>query len=88
MDILFKKGIIYGYTVNNGYVKIFLNLGIKNMVLKNISTSSNPVFLKKHELFDSNSSNSFYIVSTTSGLMLDKEALINELGGKVIAKCY
>ena len=93
LKVLLKHNFILGFhKYNEEELIIFMknkNQFAQNFVitkLKRISKSSRPVYIKYQDLYKIKKKNSYYILSTSKGLLLDAEALKHKVGGLLI--CY
>lgn len=93
-DLLKRFGYVGGFSVSDGIKKeITLNLIYQNNQPKinNIKIFSKPgrrFYQKKSSLPWGTTKKSLIIVSTSSGLMSQKEAHIKGVGGEIIAEIY
>jgi len=94
VEILLKEGFIKGYEVvtveNHDVIRVALKYGVdKSRVITGIKRISKPglkVYAKKNELPRVLGGLGVAIVSTSQGIVTDKEARKLQIGGEVI--CY
>ena len=97
LDILCKEGFLLGYSLTtkkvypeytqnvNIYLKYYKGLpAIKT--IQNISRPGCRIFISKENLWKNKDTFNFFILSTPQGLMSDKAAKIQGLGGEVLLK--
>lgn len=93
VDLLCREGIISGYSLkkNNSPNQILINLkyfrGLP--VIKDIKCVSRPgkrIYKSVREISDYNNVSSTYIISTVKGILSDREALLQNVGGEVLCK--
>ncbi len=91
LNILEKEGFIRGYKISKDqpyYLIVLLKYFESKPVIskfKKISTKSKRLYISVPELWRLNNAFGILIISTTKGLMTDKEARQLKLGGEVIA---
>lgn len=97
LNILFKEGFIDGFRINqknNKHIDIILKYyngyNVINKIQK-ISKPGRPIYIKQKKLinkllYENLHLDGILIVSTVNGLMSHKEAIIKNLGGKIICK--
>lgn len=91
LDILIEQGFIRGYhNSSTNFKELIVYLKYHNgqpviKKIKKISTKSKPIYCGLAELWRLDHGHGFYIVSTSSGLMVDEKARFLRMGGEIIA---
>lgn len=88
LQILQKESIISGFMIGKYKIKVFINLKIKNLYIKQISKPNNRVYLKNIQLGLVNQGTGFYIINTNNGVMTDSVARYLKKGGEIICQIY
>jgi len=86
LKILQKESIITGFSIGKYFIKVNLNLKIKNLKFKNLSKPSNYVYSKLNKINLTNQGTGLIILSTSNGFISDHFARISKKGGKLICK--
>lgn len=93
VELLCREGVISGYSLdkNSGLNQILINLkyfrGLP--VIKDIECVSRPgkrVYKSVKEISNYNHISSTYVISTVKGILSDREALLQNVGGEVLCK--
>lgn len=91
LEVLEKEGFIRGYKLSKekpNYLIVLLKYFESKPVIskfKKVSTKSRRIYISVTELWRLNNAFGILILSTTKGLMTDKEARRLKIGGEVIA---
>lgn len=92
LNVLKNEGYISEYEKiedgKQGVIKVTLKYAEKNRVIKGIKRISKPglrVYAKANELPKVLNGLGIAIISTSNGIMTDREARLNKLGGEVVA---
>lgn len=86
--LLEKEGYLTNLTESKGTITVSLAIRKKSPILVDIKLVSKPglrIYLSREEL-GAKKGPSFFIVSTTKGILTSKDALKQGLGGEVIAE--
>jgi len=94
-EILSKEGLIGEITVKGRKIRKTINIELKYKEnkpliksIKRISKQGQRIYIKKDELKPIRQGYGITIISTSNGLMTNKEAQKNRLGGEVICEIY
>jgi small subunit ribosomal protein S8 len=91
LNLLEEEGFIRGYKISKekpNYLIVLLKYSENKPVIskfKKVSTKSRRIYISISELWRINKAFGILIISTTKGLMTDKNARRLKLGGEVIA---
>ncbi|MCX7991779.1 MAG: 30S ribosomal protein S8 [Proteobacteria bacterium] len=96
LEVMKREGFIPSYEVvkigNHNYLKIFLGYDNKRKpIINNIVRISKPgrrIYTEKDEIVPVRRGLGVSILSTSKGLMTDKEAIEKNVGGEVICKIW
>jgi len=97
LDLLYKEGYILGYKMdplNKNKIIVFLKYIVNTPAISHIeciSTQGRRSYSRISLLWQTKKLNQekiTYVLSTTSGLMTDKEALKRRLGGELLFKIF
>lgn len=92
LNVLYQEGYIAGYGMdqNKGYVYLkYSPSGIS--ILGGIFRVSKPgrkIFLSSNALWKPKSGRGIFILSTSKGVLTDKEARLANVGGEVLCCCF
>jgi len=93
MELLCREGVISGYSLdkNSESNQILINLKYfrGSPVIKDIECVSRPgkrVYKSAKEISNYNHISSTYVISTVKGILSDREALLQNVGGEVLCK--
>jgi small subunit ribosomal protein S8 len=87
LKILICKGFINSYVLEGLHVKIFLKYyNDKPVIFKNILLNSKSSFISYISLCKLNKNYELFLLSTSRGILTDKEAIFFKLGGFIICK--
>ena len=89
LEVLNQHRFINGYTrLSHKQVKIYFGYSLQGspvLKLKAISKPSTPVYLKCKDLWKFDKNLSILILTTSKGIISHKQALIQGIGGQVLA---
>lgn len=99
IKVLIKEGIITNYILNNNIITILfpllnsinytspnnLNKSLINLKIEQISKESKKIYSKSKYLSNIND-NDIYLISTSKGLMTNKDSYLNNIGGEILCK--
>lgn len=96
LKVMKKEGFIPSYEVvnidNKNYIKIVLGYDNKKKpIINNIVRVSKPgrrIYIQKDDIIPVRRGLGISILSTSKGLMTDKEAIENNIGGELICKIW
>jgi len=98
LNILYDEGYIRGFyetSLNKGNSRVFCVLlkynatGVPAITsIFRVSKVSRRVFLSLKALWKPKSTGGIFIISTTQGLLVDREARLRNLGGEIICGVY
>ena len=98
LNILYNEGYIRGYyetTINQGTSRVFCVLlkynstGVPAITsIFRVSKISRRVYLSLKALWKPKNTECIFIISTTQGLLVDREARLKNLGGEIICGVY
>jgi ribosomal protein S8 len=92
---LVMEGVIQSYNITNGLLKVFFNNQNEYIIkFKRISKPSKRVYITSKELTNLNSArsmeinqiNKIYLISTPVGIISNKVATLNKIGGEILTE--
>lgn len=93
VELLCREGIISGYSLENNSRPNQICINLKYFrglpVIKDIRCVSRPgkrIYKSVKEISNYNHISSTYIISTVKGILSDREALLQNVGGEVLCK--
>ena len=92
LNILYQEGYIAGYSMNRNKGFIYLKYSNSGMPtlggIYRVSTPGRRIFLSSKSLWKPKSSRGIFILSTSKGIVTDKEARLSNVGGEVLCCCF
>nr|YP_010428193.1 ribosomal protein S8 [Hydnora esculenta]USN93642.1 ribosomal protein S8 [Hydnora esculenta] len=91
VKILFKEGFIKNTRYHQENKKVFISLMLKekkNIYLKNLSHSYKKIYVKKHNIPKILDGMGIIILSTSCGIMTDKDARLKKIGGEILLSLW
>jgi small subunit ribosomal protein S8 len=90
LDLLLANGFIKGFFKDNYSIFVFLEYqkGSGFVSIKQISSPGKPVYSSCSKLFHYKKGLGTLIISTPKGVMTDRDARFNQLGGKMLCSIY
>jgi small subunit ribosomal protein S8 len=94
VELLCKEGVISGYSLENSnnrpnQIRIDLKYFRGLPVIKDIECVSRPgkrIYKSVKEISNYSSVSSIFVISTVKGILSDREALLQNVGGEVLCK--
>lgn len=93
VELLCREGVISGYSLENNNRPNQIRIDLKYFrglpVIKDIECISRPgkrIYKSVKEISNYNSISSVFVISTVKGILSDREALLQNVGGEVLCR--
>ena len=88
-SFLFKNGFLDGYTIDskNNVILIFLSKHHSKTSIKYVKQISKPgdrKYINYRQLMQWKNKNTFFVISSSKGIISSKEAIANKIGGELL----